>query len=370
MSASTEIQAFPPLRNDLILRAARREKVERVPVWMMRQAGRILPEFRAIREKYDFFTLCQTPELACEVTLMPLNHFDVDAAILFSDILVIPQAMGLKVEMIPGKGPSFPEPIQTPKDLERLKEHVDVNESLNYVFQAITKTRHALQGSVPLIGFSGAPWTLMAYSIEGGGSTTFSKSKAWLYVHSEDAHRFLQLITDVIVDYLVGQVIAGAQLLQLFESHAGILGHEMFCKFSMPYLQQIATKVKQKLTEKSVEPVPMIVFAKGAHYAIQELATLGYDVVSIDWTVEPELAKMHVREAITLQGNLDPCALYSSNEDLITYTKNMVKHFGTQQYIANLGHGVYPDMDPEKCKLFVDTVHKYSSELNKDEIED
>ncbi|XP_077867562.1 uroporphyrinogen decarboxylase-like [Saccoglossus kowalevskii] len=212
MSAPNVSQNFPQLKNDLILRAARGEKTEKTPVWVMRQAGRYLPEFKEMRAENEFFHVCQTPSLACEVTLQPIKRFDLDAAIIFSDILVIPQALGLEVQMIPGKGPTFDDPITKVSDLGRLKKNVDVNESLGYVFEAISLTRHKLEGKVPLIGFAGSPWTLMSYSIEGGGSTTFSSSKAWLYQNVDASHQFLQLITDVTVDFLVGQVLAGAQV--------------------------------------------------------------------------------------------------------------------------------------------------------------
>ncbi|XP_077981238.1 uroporphyrinogen decarboxylase-like [Glandiceps talaboti] len=356
---------FPQLKNDLILRAARGEKTERVPVWVMRQAGRYLPEFKEMRAENDFFTVCQTPSKACEVTLQPIRRFDLDAAIIFSDILVIPQALGLSVQMVPGKGPTFDDPITTVADMDRLVKNVDVNETLGYVFDAITLTRHKLEGKVPLIGFAGSPWTLMAYSIEGGGSTTFSKAKAWLYKHPEASHQFLQIITDVTVDYLVGQVLAGAQLLQVFDSHAGILGYELFCKFSLPYLRQIAERVKEKLQNQSVEPVPMIVFAKGAHYALEELSESSYDVVGLDWTMKPKVARQQVGGKVSLQGNLDPCAIYSSKQEIGISVRNMISEFGTQKYIANLGHGIYPDADPEHLKAFIDAVHKHSEEMNR-----
>ncbi|XP_071492479.1 uroporphyrinogen decarboxylase-like [Diadema antillarum] len=356
---------FPPLKNDLILRAARGEKTERVPVWLMRQAGRYLPEFREMRAEHQFFTVCQTPALACEVTLQPIRRFELDAAIIFSDILVIPQALGLTVEMIPGKGPSFPEPLVSPDDLSRLNTSVDVGQALGYVFEAITLTRKELQGKVPLIGFSGAPWTLMAYCIEGGGSNTYSKAKKWLYTQPAASHTLLQTLTRTIVDYLVGQVEAGAQLLQVFDSHAGSLGYDMFCKFCLPYLQQIAREVKEKLRAKSVEPVPMIVFAKGANYAVAELAQSGYDVMSLDWDIQPQVARSLAGQDVTLQGNLDPCALYSSKEEIREYVAQMLTRFGTQRYIANLGHGIYPDFNPEHVGTFIDAVHQHSERMNK-----
>lgn len=360
-----ELKAFPVLSNDLILRAARGDSTERTPVWVMRQAGRYLPEFQEIRAKHEFFEVCRNPQLACEVTLQPIRRFNLDAAIIFSDILVVPQAMGMTVEMLPEKGPSFPEPLKSPEDLSRLNPGTDVNQTLGYVFEAITLTRHKLEGKCPLIGFSGAPWTLMSYMIEGGGSTTMSKSKKWLFCYHDDSHRLLQMLTDVIVRYLVGQVVAGAQLLQLFESHAGILGPATFAQFALPYIRQIATRVKDDLIQKGLQPVPMIIFAKDAHYALSELSQSGYEVVGLDWTVDPVNARKQVGQGVTVQGNLDPCALYASPDQISDSVRVMLEAFGTQRYIANLGHGMYPDMNPDHLRAFVDAVHKHSEDINR-----
>ncbi|RNA01074.1 uroporphyrinogen decarboxylase [Brachionus plicatilis] len=354
---------FPPLKNDLIIRAAKGESVERVPIWIMRQAGRYLPEFREIRTKQSFFELVQNPQLACDVTMMPINRFDLDAAIIFSDILVIPQALGMIVEMLPSKGPSFPAPLIVPADISKLNKDCDVTKELSYVFEAITLTRHTLQGKVPLIGFSGAPWTLMSYMIEGGGSTTQSKAKAWLYKYPEESHELLKILTNVIIDYLVEQVCAGAQLLQVFESHAGCLDHTLFVKFALPYIRVISKRVRDKLKERKVSCVPMIIFAKDGHYVLEELSQSHYEVVGIDWTIKPTQARRICGETMTLQGNLDPCALYANKEDLTKMAKDMLQKFGHKNYIANLGHGIYPDMDPENVKHLVDQVHKISQEM-------
>ncbi|XP_039273150.2 uroporphyrinogen decarboxylase-like [Styela clava] len=353
-------QDFPNLQNDAIIKAAKGEKVDRIPVWAMRQAGRYLPEFKEVRAKHDFFTVCRTPELACEVTLQPLKRFDLDAAIIFSDILVIPQALGMEVQMVPGKGPTFPEPLQTPKDISKLNHKPDVHKELGYVFDALTLTRKTLNGKVPLIGFSGAPWTLMAYMVEGGSSSTFSKPRSWLYKHSEESKELLNILTGTIIKYLVGQVVAGAQLLQLFESHAGVLNQEMFNKYSLPYLKRIVDEVKKNLIEADIEPVPMIVFAKDAYYAIEDLAQTKYDVIGLDWTVDPvqarEIAKKYGK---SLQGNFDPANLYDTQENIEGAVKKMIDKFGTKSYIANLGHGMYPDMSPDHLKAFIDAVHNY-----------
>uniref|UniRef100_G1ND34 Uroporphyrinogen decarboxylase n=2 Tax=Meleagris gallopavo TaxID=9103 RepID=G1ND34_MELGA len=358
-------KGFPKLKNDTFLRAARGEETEHTPVWCMRQAGRYLPEFRETRAAQDFFDTCRSPKLCCELTLQPLRRFPLDAAIIFSDILVVPQALGMEVVMVPGKGPTFPEPLKEVEDLLKLRQKVDVSAELGYVFQAVTLTRHSLEGKVPLIGFSGAPWTLMSYMVEGGGSATMAKAKSWLYRHPEASHRLLRLLTDVVTDYLVGQVAAGAQALQLFESHAGHLGPEQFQEFALPYIRDIARDVKSKLKAEALPLVPMIVFAKDAHYALRDLAQAGYEVVGLDWTIQPQEARAQVGKGITLQGNLDPCALYAPKEKIGELVKKMLESFGTQRYIANLGHGLYPDMNPEHVGAFVEAVHAHSRHINK-----
>lgn len=347
---------FPILQNDRLLRAARGEEVDRIPVWIMRQAGRYLPEFREFRSKHDFFTICQTPEFAAEISLQPVLRYDLDACIIFSDILVIPQALGVHVEMKPSVGPVLT-PLNSPKDIKNLNIPVNIVEKLGYVGEAISLTRHKLNGKVPLIGFSGAPWTLMGYMIEGGGSKTLSKAKAWLYEHPSESTKLLNILTDVIVDYLVMQAVSGAQLLQVFESSAEYLGPELFSKFALPYIRQISERVKREIAKKSLGYVPMTIFAKGAHYALEDLALSGYDVIGIDWTVDPIEARKLVGPSITLQGNLDPCALYAPSQSLQELTSEMTKKFGNKRYIANLGHGIYPDMNPENVKVFIDTVH-------------
>lgn len=359
------LHTFPELKNDAFVKAARGEETDYVPVWCMRQAGRYLPEFRETRAGQDFFVTCRTPEICCELTLQPLRRFPFDAAIIFSDILVVPQALGMEVTMVPGKGPTFPEPLKEPEDLVKLCQSVDVNAELGYVFSAITLTRHKLEGKVPLIGFSGAPWTLMTYMIEGGGSNTMSKAKRWLYQYPEASHKLLTLLTDVIVDYLVGQVAAGAQALQVFESHAGYLGAMQFNEFALPYIRDISKRVKAKLKASSLPTVPMIVFAKDAHYAIEDLSQSGYEVVGLDWTVSPKVAREKAGNSITLQGNMDPCALYAPKEKIGEIVKKMIDDFGTQHYIANLGHGLYPDMDPDHVGAFVEAVHNHSRHTGK-----
>ncbi|CAG2162501.1 unnamed protein product [Oppiella nova] len=338
---------FPVLKNDLMVRAANGVKTERVPVWVMRQAGRYLPEFQLFRQKHNFFDICRSPELASEVTLMPIRRFDLDAAIIFSDILVIPQALGMEVQMVGGVGPVLPTPLTKPEDIKTLlKLDIDVEKELDYVMKAITLTRHKLEGKVPLIGFSGAPFTLMAYMIEGGGSKTLAKTKKWLYQYPDESLQLLDELTHVIIAYLVAQVKAGAQLLQVFESNAGFLGPKQFNEFSLPFLNKISEGVKQALNDLKVPTVPMIVFAKDAHMAIESLSHSQYDVISVDWAIEPSRARSLAGNSVTLQGNLDPCALYSDVKQIDLMVKEMVESFGTQRYIANLGHGIYPDVNP------------------------
>nr|CAB3267535.1 uroporphyrinogen decarboxylase [Phallusia mammillata] len=266
--------------------------------------------------------------------------------------------------MVPGKGPVFPNPLVTPEDIQKLNATPDVSKELGYVFEAITLTRHKLEGKVPLIGFSGAPWTLMSYMIEGSGSTTFSKSRFWVYRYPEESKKLLSILTDVIVKYLVGQAKAGAQLLQVFESHGGFLDEPIFDDFSLFYLRRIASEVKQHLVSEDITPVPMTVFAKGAHYAVESLAQTEYDVIGLDWTMDPEKARNTAQKYNkSLQGNLDPAALYGSCESIAQRTTEMIRKFGGRGHIANLGHGMHPDMEPGHLNAFVEAVHKSSEEL-------
>lgn len=357
---------FPPLENDLLLRAARRQHVDRVPVWMMRQAGRYLPEFREIRAEADFFAVCRTPELATEVTLQPLRRFPLDAAIIFSDILVVPQAMGLEVVMVPEKGPHFPRPLDTPADLQRVAglglPDADVRRELGYVYDAIAMTRRVLGGRVPLIGFAGAPWTLVAYMLEGGGSKQFAKSKRWLYEHPLEAKQLLGITTGVVVEHLAAQADAGAQVLQVFDSWAGELGPLQFAEFALPYLVRIADELKQRLPE-----VPLVVFARGAHYALDALADTRYDVIGLDWTIMPEAARAIVGDRAALQGNLDPAALFAPPMAIRAHVERMLRGFASagdlRGVIANLGHGMLPDHDPTHAGAFVGAVQEVSARM-------
>ncbi|KAJ6516245.1 Uroporphyrinogen decarboxylase [Mycena sanguinolenta] len=360
------LHEFPPLKNDLLLRAARGEETERAPVWIMRQAGRYLPEFREVRKSHEFFEICRTPELATEITLQPIRRFSglIDASIIFSDILVIPQAMGMEVLMNPG--PSFPDPLNTPADVEKLNKVVDVEKELGYVFQAITRTRMALAGEVPLIGFCGAPWTLFLYMIEGGGSKTFQKVKTWIFKYPEESKALLMRIADVCVDFLVGQVKAGAQLLQVFDSWAGELSPRDFDVFSKPSLVHISTQVRARLAAENLPHTPMTLFAKGSNYALASLAeSSGYDTLGLDWRIDPAEARHLVQGKVALQGNMDPNLLYGGRDAIESAVKRMCAGFavngGSKAWIANLGHGITPDVDPEDVRWFFECVHKYSA---------
>uniref|UniRef100_A0A8C2RNK3 Uroporphyrinogen decarboxylase n=1 Tax=Capra hircus TaxID=9925 RepID=A0A8C2RNK3_CAPHI len=275
-------QGFPELKNDTFLRAAWGEETDYTPVWCMRQAGRYLPEFRETRAFHSPFP----------PSWHGLNRSHYPGVTGWEPRCFLPcQALGMEVTMVPGKGPSFPEPLREERDLERLRDPATVASELGYVFQAITLTRQQLAGRVPLIGFAGAPWTLMTYMVEGGGSSTMSQAKRWLYQRPQASHQLLRILTDALVPYLVGQVAAGAQALQLFESHAGHLGPQLFSKFALPYIRDVSKRVKAGLQEAGLAPVPMIIFAKDGHFALEELAQAGYEVVGLDWTVAPEKAR-------------------------------------------------------------------------------
>lgn len=339
------------LQNDLLLRAARGERVERVPVWTMRQAGRILAEYRAVREQAgSFIKLATTPELAAEVTIQPVDILGVDAAIIFSDILVVPEGMGLPYEMVEQRGPVFPRTVRTLKDLESLRI-ADPEADLGYVLDALKIVKKELNGRVPLIGFAGAPFTIFCYMTEGKGSKTFSIAKKLLYTDPEFAHILLQKITDSTIAYLKAQVISGADLVQIFDSWAGILSPEQYRVFSLPYIKQIC--------EALSEHVPVTVFAKGAFFARKEIGELSCAVVGLDWNMDVQESRALI-PGKTLQGNLDPCALYGTFEQIRNEVKKMVDQFGTQRYIANLGHGVYPDTPPDNVRCFIDAVKEFS----------
>jgi len=337
-----------PLKNDLLLRVANAEQTRQTPVWLMRQAGRILPEYRKVRAlAKDFKTLVKTPALATEVTIQPVDILGVDAAIIFSDILVIPEAMGLNYEMEESKGPVFPRKITVESDLASL--HVAGADELQYVLDAIALTKKELNGRVPLIGFAGAPWTIFSYMIEGSGSKTFSQAKKMLYTQPDFSHKLLSMIADSTINYLKGQVAAGADVLQIFDSWAGILSPQQYTEFSLHYISKICD---------ALEDVPVIVFAKGAFFARAEMNKIGCHVVGLDWNMDILESRTLIPDKV-LQGNLDPCALYGSLDDVRRETRKMLDAFGSHPHIANLGHGLYPDIEVDKVKCFIDTVRDY-----------
>lgn len=338
------------MSNDLYLRAMHGEKVERTPVWLMRQAGRILPEYREVRAKMGGFKeLVETPEFACEVTIQPVELLDVDAAIIFSDILVIPEAMGLPYEMVEKRGPWFPSTVNSAADLDRLR--VAEADGVRYTLDAISMTKKELDGRVPLIGFAGAPWTILSYMVEGSGSKTFAKAKRFLYTEPLLAHRLLDMIAQSTINYLKGQIAAGADAIQLFDSWAGILGPEQYREFGLRYISQICD---------AIDEVPVTVFAKGAFFALEEMASLKCNTIGLDWTMDPVSSRASIGGQKTLQGNLDPCVLYADDATLVRKTEDMLRAFGPQRHIANLGHGVYPDIHPDKVRLFVQTVKSFA----------
>lgn len=340
------------LKNDLLLRALRKEKVERPPVWMMRQAGRYLPDYIKLRNQYDFFTRVQTPELATAITLQPVDQVGVDAAIIFSDILVIPQAMGLEVLMEEGKGPSLPKVMKTAQDIDALRTD-GVEESLHYVMAALSLTKKSLAGRVPLIGFAGAPWTILCYMVEGKGSKTWDKAKQFAYTQPGLAHRLLQKITDITIHYLKAQVAAGADTVQVFDSWSGALSPADFNTFAQPYLLQIADAVAPH--------APVILFPKGSWYALETLSRSKAAGLGLDWCVAPQQARALTGNSITLQGNFDPARLLAPIPQIKKWVTEMIDGFGTQQYIANLGHGITPNVPVDHARAFVEAVKEYGA---------
>ena len=338
------------LKNDLFLRALRGEAVSRPPVWMMRQAGRYLPEFMEIRNKYDFFTRCRTPELASEITMQPIKRFGMDAAILFSDILVVPQAMNLEVQMKPDFGPYIPNPIRDQKGIDNLIVP-DVNESLNYVFQAIKASKEKLNNEIPLIGFAGSPWTILCYMVQGQGSKTFDEAKKFCFSSPTEAHNLLQKITDTTINYLKGKVNAGVDAVQIFDSWGGLLSPSDYQEFSWKYIQQIIDFLK--------DSAPVIVFGKGCWFALKDMSESGASALGVDWTCSARNARYLSGGNITLQGNFDPSRLLSPPSEIKRMVLKMIDEFGKDKYIVNLGHGILPGIPLENVKAFIDSVKEY-----------
>ncbi|EQB92405.1 uroporphyrinogen decarboxylase [Elizabethkingia anophelis] len=340
------------IKNDLYLRALKGETVERPPVWMMRQAGRYLPEFIALRDKYDFFTRCQTPELAAEITVQPIRRFPLDVAILFSDILVVPQAMGIDFKMKENVGPWLDNPIRTKEAVEQIVVP-DVDDTLSYVFDAITLTLEHLNNEIPLIGFAGSPWTILCYCVEGKGSKAFDIAKSFCFQQPEAAHQLLQKITDTTIAYLKRKVEKGVSAVQVFDSWGGMLSPADYQEFSWKYINQIVEALSP-LTE-------VVVFAKGCWYALEDMAKSKASALGVDWTVTPEIARKLTGGNISLQGNFDPARLHSSPETIRKMVHEMIDRFGKDKYIANLGHGILPNIPVENAEAFIRAVVEYKA---------
>lgn len=338
----------------LFLRALNGETVERPPVWMMRQAGRYLPEFRALRDKYDFFTRCKTPELAAEITVQPIDIIGTDAAILFSDILVVPQAMNIEVEMKSGVGPWLPNPIRSAKDVENVIVP-DIQETLGYVMEAIKITKQMLNNRVPLIGFAGSPWTIFCYAVEGKGSRDFNIAKELCFIDPKTAHKLLQKITDTTILYLKEKVKAGVDAVQVFDSWGGVLGLADYQEFSWQYTNQIV--------EALAPLTKVIVFGKGCWFALPEMAKSKASAIGVDWTCTPQNARYLTGGKVTLQGNFDPSRLLSPPLEIKKMVTKMIDDFGKDRYIANLGHGILPNIPVENARAFVDAVKNYKANL-------
>ncbi|WP_394906678.1 uroporphyrinogen decarboxylase [uncultured Mesonia sp.] len=340
------------IKNDLFLRALKGETVERPPVWMMRQAGRYLPDFMKLKEKYDFFTRCRTPELATEITVMPIHQVGTDAAILFSDILVIPQAMNIEVEMKPGVGPWLPNPIRSAQDVEQVIVP-NVEEELGYVFDAIKMTKLALNQEVPLIGFAGSPWTILCYAVQGQGSKNFDKAKQFCFTQPLAAHALLQKITDTTIAYLKQKVKVGVDAVQIFDSWGGMLSPVDYNEFSWQYIQQIIDALK--------DITPVIAFGKGCWYALDQMSKSGASALGVDWTCSAQNARAFTNGSITLQGNFDPSRLFSPPAEIKKMVHQMINDFGKDKYIVNLGHGILPNIPVENAQAFVDAVKEYKA---------
>lgn len=352
-------------KNDRFIRALLKEKVDRTPVWMMRQAGRYLPEYRRVRaEAGDFMALCRNADLACEVTLQPIDRFGFDAAILFSDILTIPDAMGLGLSFVPGKGPVFETPITDPAQVAKLPV-VDVEDSLGYVMNAVSTIRKALKSEVPLIGFTGSPWTLATYMIEGGGSKDFGKVRGFMYEHPREMHQLLDKLSDIVIDYLNAQIKNGAAAVQIFDTWGGILSKEHYQEFSLRYMEKILAGL---ITEYDGQKIPSIVFTKNGGMWLKEQAAIGANGLGLDWMTDIAEAKALVGKQVVLQGNMDPGVLYSTPEIVRENVKKVLAGFGKvaadEGHIFNLGHGIHPGIDPENVKAMVDAVREFSPEYH------
>ena len=340
------------------INALLKKEVTRTPIWVMRQAGRYLPEYRATRKKAgDFLTLCKSSDLACEVTLQPLERFDLDAAILFSDILTIPDAMGLGLHFVEGEGPKFSRPLVSLADIEQLTKP-DVSKDLSYVSEAVSVIKKNLRGRVPLIGFTGSPWTLATYMVEGGSSKNFSKVKGLMYENPKHMHQLLDVLADTVIDYLNSQIEEGADSVMIFDTWGGLLNKASYENFSLRYMSKIVAGINRNYEGKTI---PVTLFTKGGSAWLEQIAATGCDAVGIDWTVEIGEAERRIGSKVALQGNLDPSVLYASPEVIKSEAYKILDQFqGSTGHVFNLGHGITPDVNPESMKVLVDAVHSYS----------
>jgi uroporphyrinogen decarboxylase len=347
------------LKNDRFLRALARQPVDKTPVWMMRQAGRYLPEYRQVRgQAGDFMSLCKNTELACEVTLQPLERFELDAAILFSDILTIPDAMGLGLYFAEGEGPKFHKPLRSEADIDQL-EVINTAADLTYVTDAVSMIRQELNGRVPLIGFSGSPWTLATYMIEGQGSRDFTRAKTMLYTQPELLHQLLEKLALSVIDYLNAQILAGAQVVQIFDTWGGALSYSAYLEFSLSYMAKI---VDGLIKQADGRDVPVILFTKGGGLWLEAMADTGCDCLGLDWSVDLGAAHQRVGDKVALQGNMDPAILRAKPEVIRGEVKRILGSFGENDgHVFNLGHGITPDINPDNAKIFIDAVHEFSS---------
>jgi len=351
------------LKNDRYLRALLRQPVDKTPVWVMRQAGRYLPEYREVRAQAgDFMTLCSTPEMACEVTLQPLRRFELDAAIIFSDILTIPDAMGLGLHFVAGEGPKFSKVIQNSADIANLAVP-DMEQELGYVMDAIRLTRSEIDGKVPLIGFSGSPWTLACYMVEGGSSKDFAKVKGMMFDEPKQMHALLDVLADSVIAYLNAQVAAGAQAIMLFDTWGGTLSGANYREFSLAYMQKIAEGLNR---ESEGRRVPVTLFTKGGGQWLEAMADTGVDALGLDWTTDISQARKRVGDKVALQGNMDPCVLYASADRVEQEVKSVLDGFGHGNgHVFNLGHGIHPTINPDNMLRLVDSVHSHSEQYHR-----
>lgn len=354
----------PALQNDRLIKALLRQPVDRTPVWVMRQAGRYLPEYRATRAKAgDFLTLCKTPELACEVTMQPLERFPLDAAILFSDILTIPDAMGLGLYFTEGEGPKFKHTIKTEQDIKNLGIP-DPEQDLGYVMDAVRLIRQELAGRVPLIGFSGSPWTLATYMVEGGSAKVFANTKALMFDRPDLMHQLLEKISQSVIQYVNAQIAAGAQAIMIFDTWGGALNTQNYLEFSLAYMKKIVDAVTR---EHEGQSIPVVLFTKGGSQWLEAIADTGCDAVGLDWTIEIGEARQRIGDRVALQGNMDPCVLYASPTRIREEVAHILESFGKGNgHVFNLGHGIHPTINPEHTAALINAVHELSPPYHQD----